>query len=750
MKRVLAGFIFILIFIGFSVSVFSISYTITFIPPTLNNTIITVNYSYINVSLNGTTNLDAVILEWNGTANETMSGAENVYFLNKTFLSNGNYTFRVWANDTGGNYSVSEDAWVYINYTPPAAPDNPPTVTLNSPSDDSIDTDGTVTFNCSATDDNQLTNITLYHNISRTWSINETKNLTGISDSETWTINNILNGTSFVWNCLAYDNASNSSWASSNRTVNIMIAGDTTPPTIAYTITPTLIQNGSGVLIGINATDNVNISAVWAQVTRPGGSTENISLVNNGMANYTSTSLPGSYTVRFYANDTSGNGANAIGYFYSGEQVQFSANVVGYNQNGIDSDLIIYYSGTTSSAGSYSNSTGQFRNRNIISYVYDFLFSAYSDNLQVLLRGVNVSLNLNRILGLDMLSTPVSGYISTYAVDNTYAISSARVRISYNPAGLNESSLVVYTCSNWNFTGRSCAGSWSGVTATQNTAGNYFDIEVSGFSAFSISEEGYCGDGVCSTDETPASCPADCQCTAGQTRPCSDNYQGVCAVGSESCITGSWTGCSSPGTETCNTYDDDCDGVVDNVGGGASVDTTQCQCYNGGLPVVEVCNNIDDDCNGLIDDGVTRPCGNDTGKCRVGTRSCVNGQWSTICLGEIRPDTNETCANNIDDDCDGETDEGCASSLPCGYGLIPETGCKCGDLTYVAGYCCNGVYQADEPCPVFPWWIFLVGGIAILVFSLVYDKLRKGKKKTTWEALEKKYTPAKMQAGIGF
>ncbi len=738
MKRGLLGFLVLLLFFTGLVSVFSTDYEISFVFPTPNNETISRNYAYINVTLNDTPN--ATLLDWDGT-NLSMSGSGTNYYRNMTSLDNGNYTFRVWANDNDNNLSVSEDAWVYINYTPPAAPDNPPTVTLNSPSDGSTDNDGTVTFSCSASDDINLINVTLYHNYTN-WHANET-NSSGINDTYYTFTKSFPNATTVVWNCLAYDNASNSSWASSNRTVNIAIAGaDTTNPTItAYSITPSLVQNGSSVRIGINASDNVAVDSVWAVITKPNGATENISLTNNAATNYASTSLVGDYTVTLYANDTSDNETSVSGSFYSGEQLQFSVSVVNYNQNGINSSLIIYYSGTTNQVGSYSNSTGDFRNKNIIDYVYDFLFKAYDDDLHVLLMGVNISLNLNRTLGLEKLATPVSGYVNTYAVNSTYTISSARVTVYY-PTGLNESNLAVYICSEWDFAGRSCTGSWNMTTATQNTAYNYFDIEVSGFSAFSVKEGGYCGDGTCGPGEDVTSCSEDCWCTSGETRFCSVAHNGTCADGNETCTAGSWTGCPSPSTEVCNTYDDDCDGIVDNVGGGTSINETQCQCYNGGSPVLEgsVCNNIDDDCNNLIDDGITRPCGNDTGKCQMGTRSCVNGEWSTTCQGEVRPDANETCGNNEDDDCDGEIDEGCASSLPCGYGLIPETGCKCGNLTYVAGYCCNGVYQA-ELCPEFPWWIFVVAGVVILVAYFVYEKVGKKEKETTWDQLEKRYTP---------
>jgi PGF-pre-PGF domain-containing protein len=80
--------------------------TITLVAPTPANTT-SVNVSYVFVNITASEILNRSILEWNGT-NETMQGSGLNWYLNKTYLLNGNYTFRVNAQDLAGNWNSSE------------------------------------------------------------------------------------------------------------------------------------------------------------------------------------------------------------------------------------------------------------------------------------------------------------------------------------------------------------------------------------------------------------------------------------------------------------------------------------------------------------------------------------------------------------------------------------------------------------------------------------------------------------------
>ncbi len=167
---------------------------------------------------------------------------------------------------------------------------------------------------------------------------------------------------------------------------------------------------------------------------------------------------------------------------------------------------------------------------------------------------------------------------------------------------------------------------------------------------------------------------------------------GACrAEGTVVCLADGTAGCDAvagtPSNETCNSMDDDCDGDTDegfDIGGAcvsgagacARAGLLRCDEAGGlscdavaGAPQDEACNGVDDDCDGDTDEGfdVGAACEAGAGACRrEGTWIC-NQDGSIACSVMAGTPAVEVC-NGIDDDCDGDTDEGFGLGAACTSG----------------------------------------------------------------------------------
>ncbi|MBX3182625.1 MAG: hypothetical protein KIT72_19480 [Polyangiaceae bacterium] len=166
-----------------------------------------------------------------------------------------------------------------------------------------------------------------------------------------------------------------------------------------------------------------------------------------------------------------------------------------------------------------------------------------------------------------------------------------------------------------------------------------------------------------------------------------------------------------PVPETCNGVDDNCDGIVDNAPGSSVPFSlpgcTQC------VPSAEICDGCDNDCDGLVDEGIAPiACGFSPPANCAGTQTCSPGGSVTPggCLPGHPASRLSACSSSpstevcdgIDNDCDGQVDEGIAPvacDVPGRPGLVYGGNSQCRRGTQACNGVCTGfVGPSTEIC----------------------------------------------------
>ena len=162
-----------------------------------------------------------------------------------TSIVGTNVSWQFIVNDTNGAINVSQMQSFILNSL-----DIQPAVNLIYPPPGYNFTSNNVSFNCTATDDSNLVNITLWGNWTGTFHQNQSFNTPGLANASLF--NKYLPDGNYLWNCQAFDNASQQSFFSSNYTFSIFPCNP--PLSGSWNVNDTIVCRNRTIVIDKNVT----------------------------------------------------------------------------------------------------------------------------------------------------------------------------------------------------------------------------------------------------------------------------------------------------------------------------------------------------------------------------------------------------------------------------------------------------------------------------------------------------------------
>jgi len=210
----------------------------------------------------------------------TLSPGWKHYTINvSASIATGSYTYLTFSSDEDAAPGIP-DGWyrgIVLRERATADPTvtlgteraidiNKPYVTLTAPANGTTLETSSVTLNCTVRSLNgqDLVNVTLYTNKTGSWQAEQTTSYGGTNDTAvnaSFTLS--LSDGSYHWNCLAWNNESNSSLAPSNNTFSI----DTRTLAVSEQLSPTLVAAAGNVTVNgcVVLSDGTNASdtALW-------------------------------------------------------------------------------------------------------------------------------------------------------------------------------------------------------------------------------------------------------------------------------------------------------------------------------------------------------------------------------------------------------------------------------------------------------------------------------------------------------
>ncbi len=330
----------------------------------------------------GTVNHSLYLCNSDGTYNTTLNSSfysfddsnVNVNF-NTSTVPDAHYRMNVTAVAVDNETDIAS----YQTTTKMSVDNTVPNVTLQSHAANYGCDTPNVTFICNATDNLNLSCISLYifNATSQYYWLNPTIYVSGTSTSVNWTLN--LSNGNYTWNCLAHDAAGNSDWGDSSRTVTINVTKPDYSPDLRVVNVTFFVGDTS------ENKSVVSESGTGYQVKAGKSITVNATIANYGTGNVTS-----DFEVWFFDSVDGNNGSTRFwNYTYivsaKGELDNITYATGYWNSSVTGTHNISVWADPENSAGeSAENAT----NNNCSALIHVFAWQPHWDNVSELVLGV--------------------------------------------------------------------------------------------------------------------------------------------------------------------------------------------------------------------------------------------------------------------------------------------------------------------------------------------------------------------------
>jgi hypothetical protein len=424
---------------------------------------------YVNISVIDA-NINTVKLSWNNVNQTFTANDSSNYWINKTGLSTGTYTFYAWTNDSAGNFNLTATRTVYVDLENPI-------LTITLPEEKNYNYNTSLPLNFTATDTNLQT---CWYNIDNGANVTVlcTSGIMANATFSTYEGSHIVN---------VYVNDSSGRLTNASRPFAVYLQ----PPSISVSAPlPTGVwlnyKNNINISFTPSATTSLSVCQLWGNFTGTWKlNNTKINPTNNALTTFQLNLTDNFYSFNIWCNDSGNNGAWAnpfanqtFGIDTTYPTINFSSSTTQNNINTTQTSIFVNVSAYDlnenniafklyNSINSYNITTftDHARTLNWTNLPDDYYY--YNVTICDLAGNCNSTTTNSLIIDttaptLDISSPQPISYASNNSIDFNYSVADNLVGVSacwydiYNMSGGSVSTVVIPTtllpgCSNTSF-----------------------------------------------------------------------------------------------------------------------------------------------------------------------------------------------------------------------------------------------------------------------------------------------------------